>query len=472
VKNYKIQGGYIMHKTLILLLSVVISATSIGAVASGNNSSSIIEINTKQEQKIVENEYQISGKTFVELLANGNYLKATETFDSNMKKMATEDKLKEAWEGLISQNGVLKKQLSTKVESDKQNIKVIITCEFEKAMLDISVVFTNNKQIAGLRFTPTNISTKQEQVKENNDLYYEEEVTIGKGEWKLPGTLSIPKKGSSFPVVVLVHGSGPQDRNSTVGPNKPFADLAKGLASKGIAVLRYEKRTMEHASKFASIGNDITVQEETIDDALAAVDMLRIRKEINKNRIFVVGHSLGGMLVPRIGKQDENIKGFVVMAGPTRPFEDLVLEQITYLFSLDGKVIKEEEEYLENLKVQVENVKGNLSKATPSNKLPLGLPANYWIDLKGYDPAAVARTLNKPMLVLQGERDYQVTMKDFDLWKKALNSTEKATFKSYKDLNHLFLKGQGNPNPEEYMTAGHIDPAVINDIANWINVQR
>ncbi|MCB2299684.1 alpha/beta fold hydrolase [Clostridium tagluense] len=461
-----------MYEMLSGLLSVVIAITSVGSIASANNKSNHIEANTKQEEKIIENEYESFGKTFVRLLADRNYIKAVEIFDSNMKKMIPEDKLKEAWEGLTSQVGGLKKQLSTKLEIQKQLTKVVVTCEFEKAMVDISVVFTSDKQITGLGFTPTNIPPKQEQVKVNNDLYYEEEVTIGKGEWKLPGTLSIPKKGSSFPVVVLVHGSGPQDRDSTIGPNKPFADLAKGLASKGIAVLRYEKRTMEHASKFTSIANNITVKEETIDDALAAVAMLRNRKEINKNRIFVVGHSLGGMLVPRIGKEDKNIKGFVVMAGPTRPFEDLILEQMTYLSSLDGKVTQEEKEYLENVKVQVAMVKKNLSKDIPSSKLPLGVPANYWIDLKGYNPAVVAKTLDKPMLVLQGERDYQVTMKDFTLWKKALSSTKKATFKSYKDLNHLFLKGEGKPNPEEYMTAGHIDSAVINDIVNWINVQK
>ncbi|MBU3126116.1 alpha/beta fold hydrolase [Clostridium tagluense] len=461
-----------MYEMLSGLLSVVIAITSVGSIASANNKSNHIEANTKQEEKIIENEYESFGKTFVRLLADRNYIKAVEIFDSNMKKMIPEDKLKEAWEGLTSQVGGLEKQLSTKLEIQKQLTKVVVTCEFEKAMVDISVVFTSDKQITGLRFTPTNIPPKQEQAKVNNDLYYEEEVTIGKGEWKLPGTLSIPKKGSSVPVVVLVHGSGPQDRDSTIGPNKPFADLAKGLASKGIAVLRYEKRTMEHASKFTSIANNITVKEETIDDALAAVAMLRNRKEINKNRIFVVGHSLGGMLVPRIGKEDKNIKGFVVMAGPTRPFEDLILEQMTYLSSLDGKVTQEEKEYLENVKVQVAMVKKNLSKDTPSSKLPLGVPANYWIDLKGYNPAVVAKTLDKPMLVLQGERDYQVTMKDFTLWKKALSSTKKATFKSYKDLNHLFLKGEGKPNPEEYMTAGHIDSAVINDIVNWINVQK
>lgn len=461
-----------MYEILWLLLGVIISITSFVSVTRTNNNSNIIEVNTKQEQKIIENEYESLGKAFVELLAKGNYIKAIETFDYTMKKMIPEDKLKEAWEGLTSQAGILKKQLSTKLEIDKQYTRVVITCEFEKAMIDISVVFTSDKQITGLRFTPANLLPKQEQGIENNDLYYEEEVTVGQGEWKLPGTLSIPNKGSAFPVVVLVHGSGPQDRDSTVGPNKPFADLAKGLASKGIAVLRYEKRTKEHASKFANIENDITVREETIDDALAAVAMLRNRKEINKNRIFIVGHSLGGMLVPRIGTDDKDIKGFVIMAGPTRPFEDLILDQMTYLASLDEKVTQDEKKYLENLKVQVETVKKTLSKATPSNELPLGVPANYWIDLKEYNPAVVAKTLNKPMLILQGERDYQVTMEDFTLWKKALSSTKEATFKSYKDLNHLFLKGQGKPNPEEYMTAGHIDSIVIDDIANWINAQK
>ena len=139
--------------------------------------------------------------------------------------------------------------------------------------------------------------------------------------------------------MILVHGSGPHDRDETIGPNKPFRDLAHGLASQGIAVLRYEKRTKEHPVRMAMSVNTITVKEETIDDAVAAFEALKSQEKIDPKRIFVLGHSLGGTLLPRIGKAKDGIAGFISLAGSTRPMEDLVLEQTRYILSLERETI-------------------------------------------------------------------------------------------------------------------------------------
>jgi dienelactone hydrolase len=179
--------------------------------------------------------------------------------------------------------------------------------------------------------------------------FEEKEIQIGKGIWQLPGTLSLPKGAGPFPVVILVHGSRPNDGDETIGPNKPFRDLAHGLASRGIAVLRYEKRTEQHPVVMAMSVNNITVKEETIDDAVAAVEVLASEKKIS--RIFVLGHSLGGMLLPRIGKAAPKVAGFISLAGSTRPLEDLVLEQTKYI--LDGK----DQDKLREIERQVAKVK-------------------------------------------------------------------------------------------------------------------
>src|SRR5690606_33004513 len=131
--------------------------------------------------------------------------------------------------------------------------------------------------------------------------FSEREATVGSGTWALPGTLTLPKKEGKFPAVILVHGSGPNDRDETLGPNKPFRDLAHGLATRGIAVLRYDKRTLVHPKALASeVGAALTLREETIDDALAAAALLRTIPEVDASKIFVVGHSLGGTAIPRI----------------------------------------------------------------------------------------------------------------------------------------------------------------------------
>lgn len=128
----------------------------------------------------------------------------------------------------------------------------------------------------------------------------------------LPGTLSLPDKSGPFPVVLLIQGSGRHDRDQTIGPNKPFRDLAWGFAKNGIAVLRYDKRTKVYPNY--KYKND-TLQEWIIDDVLAAISLLNTIPEINKEQIFLLGHSLGGYLIPRIALQAPNLKGFIVMAG-------------------------------------------------------------------------------------------------------------------------------------------------------------
>jgi uncharacterized protein len=267
--------------------------------------------------------------------------------------------------------------------------------------------------------------------------------------------------------VVLVHGSGPNDRDETVGAAKPFRDLAWGLASRGIAVLRYEKRTHQYGVKLAT-ATDLTVQQETIDDALAAVDLLRHTAEVDPKRVYVLGHSLGAMLAPRIGQRDPGIAGLIVMAGAARPLEDLVLEQISHLASRQGAPSEAEKKQIETLRAEVAKVKALKPGATGT---ALGAPASYWLDLRGYNPPEAAKSLKQPLLILQGERDYQVTPDNLEAWKKALAGRPNVTFKSYPKLNHLFIEGEGKSVPAEYQKPGHVSAAVIVDVAAWIQAQ-
>jgi fermentation-respiration switch protein FrsA (DUF1100 family) len=297
-------------------------------------------------------------------------------------------------------------------------------------------------------------------------------VVVGSGEWALPGTLTLPKGDGPFPAVVLVQGSGAHDRDETIGPNKPLRDVAWGLASQGIAVLRYEKRNKEHPVKMAAIKDKITIKEEVVDDAVAAAALLRTDKDIDKKRIYVLGHSLGALVGPQIGLRDPELTGVILLAGNTRPLEDVILDQIAYILSLQKESGKEEKEELEKIKKQVLRVKdAKLTPDTPASELPLGIPATYWLALRDYRPMEVVAGFHRPILVLQGERDYQVTMEDFAGWQKALKSNKEAILKSYPKLNHLFMEGEGKAKPAEYDKAGHVSQEVIDDIARWIKKQ-
>lgn len=282
----------------------------------------------------------------------------------------------------------------------------------------------------------------------------------------LPGTLVLPRGEGPYPAVVLVHGSGAHDRDETVGPNKPFRDLARGLAARGIAVLRYEKRNFARPQDFTG---DYTVDRETVDDAVAAVAALRADRAIDPSRVFVAGHSLGAMMAPRIAQRAEGLAGVVLLAAPARSLIDVVPEQVRYLAALEGGVSPEERAQVEQIDAQAAATRALGDADAPRASLLLGLPAAYWRDLAGYDPVSVQQSLPLPLLVMQGGRDYQVTPDgDFARWQSAFDGDPRAELVLYPALNHLFIAGEGAPGPADYLRAGTVDGAVVAAIADWI----
>lgn len=334
---------------------------------------------------------------------------------------------------------------------------VSIPIRWRSASLNFLISWNRDGKIQGTFFrpgAPDNVAwTPPEYAKAG--AFVEREVTIGEDRWKLPGTLTLPRGQRPFSAVLLVHGSGPHDRDESIGGTKPFKDLAQGLASRKIAVLRYVKRTKEYPVPEAAP----TMTAETVEDALRAADLLRHQPEIDPKRIYVLGHSQGGYMMPRIMQHDRKLAGVIVLAGNVRPLDELVIEQSEYLLSLSGGGTATQRDQLEQL------------KKDPWKALP-NLPQSYRDDLKRYDPAAEAKKIDVPMLVLQGERDYQVTMKDFALWRAALGSRHNVDFRSYPKLNHLFVVGEGASSPSEYQKQGHVSAEVIDDIATWIQKER
>jgi dienelactone hydrolase len=434
---------------------------------------SVLNYASAAEDKERESKLKAKVAAFFAALSKEDYEGASKDFDDAVRKALPTEKVKDLWlTTLPKQVGELKKRGDPRIEKVGKYDVVVVPCTFEKMALDARFSFNSEDKIAGLRFVPSASTEYKPPDYVKRDAFREIDLKLNEGgEWELPGTLSIPIDTGLFPAVILIHGSGPNDRDETILANKPFRDLAWGLASRGIAVYRFDKRTRIHGTKLK--GDKFpTVKEEVTDDALAAVALLRKTKEIDPKRVFVLGHSLGALMAPRIGKADSNIAGLVVMAGNARPLEDLVLEQFTYLYSLDGGPTEEQKKELEEIKKKCARVKEpGLNDATPGTELPLGVPGAYWLSLRDYHPDQLAAQLTMPFLVLQGERDYQVTMADFKLWEKSLTGRPKATLKSYPKLNHLFIEGDGKSKPDEYLKAGHVAREVIDDIAGWIKKQ-
>jgi hypothetical protein len=254
-----------------------------------------------------------------------------------------------------------------------------------------------------------------------------------------------------------VHDTGPADRDETVGVIKVFKDLAEGLASRGVVVLRYEKRTRQYPT--VSKGAQYTPQEETVDDAELAAALLRQQPEVNPNKVFAIGHGLGGYLLPRIAEEDGKLAGLIFLAANARPLEDVIVDQ-----AIDAKITGPQLDTIKSLAAKVKKLDAADQDAPPI----LGMQVSYLLDLKGYDAPALAKTVGTPLLVLQGERDFQVTMKDFALWKASAQARKDVLMRSYPALNHLFVAGEGKSTEAEYKKPGHVAQDVVDDIAKWV----
>ncbi len=420
------------------------------------------------EQEKSSEEPVVLAKSMVEAMAGGDFSGASKDFASELAVKLQPTALARAWVNLVRRAGDYHSQLGARSERFRHVDIVYVVCRFEKSVVDVKVVFDRQGKIVELWFHDY---TLEEYV--NLDAFEERAIMVGAGEWELPGTVSMPKdvrRNKGVAGVVLVHGSGPQDREESIGPNKPFRDLAWGLASKGIAVVRYEKRTKVYGEKLAGTkGDDLTTSEEVVEDARAAIELLRNDPGVDANRIFVLGHSFGGALLPRVAKGEEKLAGLICLAGPTRALEDVLLQQSRYAAELDGVISPVEEWQLHELKRAVAAVKKpGLSREMARDSFPLRIPASYWLDIRGYHPGKAAKELKVAMLILRGERDYQVTEADLAGWKEHLSGRKDVSFKSYAKLNHLFIAGEGKPTPEEYAEPGHVGKEVIEDIATWI----
>jgi len=404
---------------------------------------------------------------FITYLSQGNYNTAYNYFNSIVKNQFSFAQFQGTWEYFTGTYGEFESIQDT-IPSTESGFNIVkINCTFADGyVITFRIVFDDLKEISG--FWTDKIETTNPYVAPsyvNISSFTESEVTIGSGAWELPATITIPNGEGPFPSVVLVHGSGANDRDETIGPNKPFKDIAWGLASNNIIVLRYDKRTKVYPEETAGDKN-LTVKEEVIDDAIEAVKLLQTYEIVNQNQIYVLGHSLGAMMAPQIATFEENITGLIMLAAPARSLEDLMYNQTVYLSELDDVIDENETLVINMTKDALEKIKSlNISK----DERVLTVYKAYWEYLNKYDQVKTADNLTIPILLLQGKRDYQVTYEeDYSIWRTTFNDNNNTLLKTYDLLNHLFIPGEGKPTNTEYMTQGQVSEDVIQDITNWI----
>lgn len=297
--------------------------------------------------------------------------------------------------------------------------------------------------------------------------FSERELEIGPADSSLPATLALPAEDGPFAAVVLVHGSGPADRDGAIGPNRPLRDIAHGLAERGIATLRYDKRTRVHPAA-AHFDPEFDLDRESTLDSVAAVALLQGMPEIDPDRVFVFGHSLGAMLTPRIVDRSGAAVG-ILLAAAARPLLDLMLEQTRRLGTLHGTDPAATQATVESLSDAIARLRAGEEVADIQRRL--GASAVYFRSTEALDPVAEAKALNRPLLMIHGGRDIQVTDTDWAIWHAAFDGDPKVTLQRWPELGHLGIAADAEDPLAAYVQPGQVDPQLIDAVAEWIRGQ-
>ena len=292
-------------------------------------------------------------------------------------------------------------------------------------------------------------------------------------DFPLKGMLTLPgDAGGPVPAVVMVQGSGPSNMDEKVRKLTPFKDLAEGLVRHGIASLRYDKRTFSYGRKMAKM-KDLSIKEETIEDALSAIELLKNDKRIDPARIFILGHSMGAMLAPRIDAEGGNVKALIMMAGSPYRLEDIMLRQIRdagnagrplvkWLLGMEHKALSKKLDGLYEMS----------DEETKKKKLAGNFKLYYFKEMGQKSAADYLLESEKPVLIMQGEKDLQALASvDFTAFQEQLADRPNTEFKLYPGLNHAFVPAISD-NPlkasKEFSVERHIGEDVIGDIAAFI----
>ena len=337
--------------------------------------------------------------------------------------------------------------------------------------LTCTVVLDGDGLIAGMNFAPA--PAAPEETAEAG-----ESVMIGEAPWQLPGTLTLPENAQGpVPAVVLVHGSGPNDRDESVGTVKPFRDLAQVLSQRGIAVLRYDKRTYVYGKEIAAAEDfaAFTVEEETIQDAIAAGNLLRQDSRIDPHRIYLLGHSLGGMLAPRIAAESDGLFAGIILAnGSNRSLLEIMLRQLTDAAEDVPEAQREIYRVMLAQAVSAAEALPAMTAEEAQSTAICGQSAYYFWEMAQHPaPAEYLTSLAMPTMLINGQRDFQVNAQEGrEGWEAALDMDAPWLTCLWADVNHMLMRPDADPSiagtANEYNLACTVDDTVAQAIADFI----
>jgi dienelactone hydrolase len=410
----------------------------------------------------------------VSFLTSGRFEQVRELFLPQLRPLVLPSAIATAWsEAFDDDSGPIVAGAATVGESRAGLAEIRVPLRASQRRATVVLSATSGGALAALRIVTDEVSDTQEGWQPPSyadpQRFEEVECRLGEPPFETPGTLSLPKVRGRRPGVLLLGGSGPVDRDGTLGMLKPLKDLAWGLASRGIAVLRFDKITHSHPE--ALQGSEVTIADEYLRHADSGLDALREHKRIDAKYLFLLGHSLGGTVAPRVALKHRDVAGIIILAGAAVPLHWTLVRQLRHSASLTPNATSPDDDRIGILVDQARLVDGpELTTSTSPMALPLGLPASYWLDLRNYRAPEVAASLPQPMLFLQGGRDYQSTVADdLALWQAALAHRSDVEIEVYRDDDHFFVPSGGDaPEGEGYARPNHVDEAVVRRCAEWI----
>lgn len=410
----------------------------------------------------------------------GEFDHAYARFSPQLQELAPAATVAELWRGHLGGGTTLTRGDVTLRSRADGLVTATVPVRTELGGIEVLMSVDADGIVHGLRFAVAPGDEWSKPAYASSRRFAEHEVAIRAGDDAVPGTVTLPRGRSRLsarmsggaPAVVLLAGGGPFDRDESAGPNKPLKDLAWGLATRGVAVLRFDKPTFVHAEKFNERGLGFTLADEYVPHAVAAVRLLQNYDAVDRNRIFVLGHSAGGKAAPLVAQAEPSVAGLILLAADAAPMHETAVRVARHVAALDPG--PQTEAALAQLTEQAARAADpELDPLTPATRLPFGLPAAYWLDLGRYDPVGTAASLGKPMFIAQGGRDYQVTVEhDLALWQEGLRGRSDAASRVYPGADHLFFPGSEPATPASYQTAQHVDRRLVQDVATWIRQGR